>query len=184
VLVFTSLPRSLPILGEAGCASFDANLRGAGISLRTSTTAGEVRAGEVLIEGGRIPFDLLLAIPPHRVPGVVREAGLAGPSGWIPVEPRTLRTRFEGVYAVGDVTAIPLSNGGALPKAGVFAQAEGEVVAARVADTLAGREPDARFEGEGLCFLETGRGMASAVQGRFLAEPPEVELTPATRAGF
>ena len=28
-------------------------------------------------------------------------------------------TRFEGVYAVGDVTAIPLSNGGALPKAGV-----------------------------------------------------------------
>jgi sulfide:quinone oxidoreductase len=184
VLVFTSLPRSLPILGEAGCASFDANLRGAGISLRTSTTAGEVRAGEVLIEGGRIPFDLLLAIPPHRVPGVVREAGLAGPSGWIPVEPRTLRTRFEGVYAVGDVTAIPLSNGGALPKAGVFAQAEGEVVAARVADTLAGREPDARFEGEGLCFLETGRGMASAVQGRFLAEPPEVELTPATSAGF
>jgi sulfide:quinone oxidoreductase len=184
VLVFTSLTRSLPILGEAGCASFDANLRGAGISLRTATTAREVRAGEVVIDDGRIPFDLLIAVPPHRLPTVLQDTGLPGPSGWIPVEPRTLRTRFDGVYAVGDVTAIPLSNGAAMPKAGVFAQAEGEVVAARIADELAGRTPSARFEGEGLCFLETGRGMASAVQGRFLADPPEVELTSASTEGY
>ena len=184
MLVFTVLPKSLPILGDAGCAAFDARLAGAGVSLRTSTTAREVRAGEVIIEDGRIPFDLLLAVPPHRVPTVVRDAGLPGPSGWIPVDAHTLQTRFEGVYAVGDVTAIPLSTGGALPKAGVFAEAEGEVVAARVADSLAGREPSARFAGEGMCFLESGRGKASAVQGRFLTDPPQVELTEATEAGF
>jgi len=184
MFVFTSLPKSLPILGEAGCAAFDGQLARAGVSLRTSTTASEVRAGEVIIEDGRIPFDLLLAVPPHRAPAVVQDAGLPGPKGWIPVDARTLQTRFEGVYAVGDVTAIPLSNGGALPKAGVFAQAEGEVVAARVADRLAGREPSARFSGEGMCFLETGRGKASAVQGHFLSDPPEVELTTATESGF
>jgi sulfide:quinone oxidoreductase len=184
MFVFTPLPKSLPILGEAGCAAFDGQLAGAGVSLRTSTTAREVRAGEVITEDGRIPFDLLLAVPPHRAPTVVQDAGLPGPKGWIPVDPRTLQTRFDGVYAVGDVTAIPLSNGGALPKAGVFAQAEGEVVAARVADRLAGREPSARFSGEGMCFLETGRGKASAVQGRFLSDPPEVELTTATEDGF
>ena len=184
LLVFTVLPKSLPILGEAGCAAFDGQLKGAGISLRTNTRATEVREGEVIIEDGRIPFDLLLAVPPHRAPAVVRDAGLPGPSGWIPVDARTLQTRFEGVYAIGDVTAIPLSNGGALPKAGVFAQAEGEVVAARIADALAGRESTARFEGEGMCFLEAGRGKASAVQGRFLADPPQVELTPATEEGF
>ena len=64
---------------------------------------------------------LLLAVPPHRAPAVVREAGLPGPSGWIPVDPRTLQTKFAGVFAVGDVTAIPLSNGGALPKAEALA---------------------------------------------------------------
>jgi sulfide:quinone oxidoreductase len=184
MLVFTSLPKSLPILGDAGCAAFDGRLSGAGVSLRTQTRASEVRAGEVIIDDGRIPFDLLLAVPPHRVPAVVREAGLPGPKGWIPVDARTLQTRFDGVYAVGDVTAIPLSNGGALPKAGVFAQAEGEVVAERVADALAGREPSARFAGEGMCFLETGRGQASAVQGRFLTDPPQVELTQASEAGY
>lgn len=184
MLVFTTLPKSLPILGEAGCAAFDGRLSGAGISLRTSTIATEVLPGEVVSDDGRIPFDLLLAVPPHRVPAVVRDAGLPGPKGWIPVDARSLRTRFDSVYAVGDVTAIPLSNGGALPKAGVFAQAEGEVVAARIADELAGRASTAQFAGEGMCFLETGRGRASAVQGRFLADPPEVELTEASEDGF
>jgi sulfide:quinone oxidoreductase len=123
-------------------------------------------------------------VPPHRVPGVVRDSGLPGPSGWIPVDPATMETRFDGVYAVGDVTAIPLSTGAALPKAGVFAQAEGAVIAARIADKLAGREASATFDGEGMCFLETGRGKAAAVQGRFLADPPQVELTEPSEAGY
>jgi len=152
--------------------------------LRTSTIAEEVRAGEVITADGRIPFDLLLAVPPHRSPKVVREAGLTGPMGWVPVDARTLRTRHENVYAVGDVTVIPLRNGQALPKAGVFAQAEGEVVAARIADALNGRDPVAEFAGEGMCFVETGRGTASAVQGRFLADPPQVELTEPNEEGF
>ena len=183
-LVFTSLPRSLPILGEAGCGAFDGRLALAGISLRTGATANEVRAGEVRLEVGTIPFDLLLAVPPHRAPAVVREAGLAAPSGWIAVDGRTLETRFPSVYAIGDVTAIPLTNGLALPKAGIFAQAEGEVVAARIVAALAGRTPEAEFSGEGMCFLETGRGRASAVQGSFLADPPRVELTEPSEEGF
>jgi len=184
MFVFTSLPKSLPILGDAGCAAFDGRLAAAGITLRTSTIAEEVRAGEVITADGRIPFDLLLAVPPHRSPKVVREAGLTGPMGWVPVDARTLRTRHENVYAVGDVTVIPLRNGQALPKAGVFAQAEGEVVAARIADALNGRDPVAEFAGEGMCFVETGRGTASAVQGRFLADPPQVELTEPNEEGF
>ena len=35
-----------------------------------------------------------------------------------------------------------------------------------------------------MCFLETGRGQASAVQGRFLTDPPEVELTESSAAGY
>jgi sulfide:quinone oxidoreductase len=214
MLVFSPLPRSLPILGEAGCAAFDSHLSGAGISFRPGTVASEVRAGEVVLAsdgrspaarrdpsapraaGGeaapaeetasetsdRIPFDLLFAVPPHRAPAVVSEAGLTGPSGWVPVDARTLETRFAGVHAIGDVTAIPLASGTALPKAGVFAQAEGEVVAARIADRLAGREPTTTFAGDGMCFVETGGGKAAMVRGGFLEDPPRVELTEAAEA--
>jgi sulfide:quinone oxidoreductase len=128
----------------------------------------------------RIPFDLLLGVPPHRVPGVVTAAGLAEPGGWVKVNPATLETRFPGVYAIGDVTAIALSTGQPLPKAGVFAHAQGEVVASRITDGLVGREPTAVFDGHGMCFLETGHGRATMVRGNFYATPPDVALADAT----
>jgi sulfide:quinone oxidoreductase len=177
IFVFTPQPGSLPILGTDACASFDGRLASAGITFRPKTQAASVEADAVLTaDGTRIPFDLLLGVPPHRVPPVVAASGLTGPSGWVAVDARTLETRFPGVSAIGDVTAIPLANGMPLPKAGVFAHAEGEVVAARIVDSLAGREPTATFSGQGMCFLETGHGAATMVQGDFFADPPDVAL--------
>ena len=41
-----------------------------------------------------------------------------------------------------------------------------------------GLAPQARYEGEGGCFLEVGRGEAMMVEGNFLAEPaPQVALS-------
>ncbi|HEX6869450.1 MAG TPA: FAD/NAD(P)-binding oxidoreductase [Candidatus Limnocylindrales bacterium] len=177
MLVFTPQPGSLPILGTDGCAAFDGRLAAAGITFRPKTVATAVEPDAVVTaDGVRLPFDLLLGVPPHRAPSVVAAAGLTGPSGWVAVDARTLETRSPGVYAIGDVTAIPLANGMPLPKAGVFAHREGEVVAARIADTLAGRMPTATFTGEGLCFLETGHGRATVVEGDFFADPPAVAL--------
>ena len=177
MLVFTPQPGSLPILGTDGCAAFDGRLAGAGITFRPRTVAAAVEPGVVLTQDGlRIPFDLLLGVPPHRVPPVVAASGLTGGGPWVPVDRGTLQTSFPGVYAIGDVTAIGLANGMPLPKAGVFAHAEGDVVAARIAETFAGREPTATFTGEGMCFLETGRGKATMVAGNFFADPPAVAL--------
>ena len=81
------------------------------------------------------------------------------------------------MFAIGDVTGIPLTLGKPLPKAGVFAHAQGEVVARIVADRLTGREGGARFTGEGECFVEMGRGIAGFARGNFYAEP-----TPQVRA--
>jgi sulfide:quinone oxidoreductase len=185
MLVFTPQPGSLPILGTDGCAAFDGRLANAGITFRPKTQATAVEAEAVLTaDGVRLPFDLLLGVPPHRVPAVVAAAGLTGPSGWVAVDARTLETRFPGVYAIGDVTAIPIANGMALPKAGVFAHGEGEVVAARIAESLAGREPTATFSGEGMCFLETGKGSATMVAGDFYADPPAVALGDDTAANL
>jgi len=113
-------------------------------------------------------------IGPRRV---VAQSGLTGGGPWVKVDPRTLETGQPGVYAIGDVTALPLANGQMLPKAGAFAQAQGEAVAARIASTFGGSEPTATFAGDGACFLETGGGTAAMVTGGFLADPPAVRLT-------
>jgi len=178
ISVFTPQPMSLPVLGAAGCSVLEGRLAERGIDFLPNHKATAVEAGAVVFGERRRPFDLLLGIPPHRCPEVVVRSGLTDGGAWVRVHPRTLETRFAGVYSIGDITEILLPNGMPLPKAGVFAEAEGEVVAERIAAVFAGREPEASFSGEGFCYLELGRGEAMLVRGRFLVEPaPEIEIT-------
>ena len=177
VEVFSPLPLSLPVLGQAGCSTFEASLEGAGIEFIPNHQATAVEVGTVVFGEDRRPFDVLLGVPPHRVPPVVAASGLTGGGPWVKVDAGTLETGSAGVYAIGDVTAIPLANGQMLPKAGAFAHAEGDVVAARIASTFRGATPTETFAGDGACFLETGDGMAAMVTGGFLADPPSVRLT-------
>jgi sulfide:quinone oxidoreductase len=122
-------------------------------------------------------FDLLAYVPPHRPPRVVLDCSLVDQSGWIAVDRQTLETRFPGVYAIGDVVGIPLTLGKPLPKAGVFAHGEAEVVAHNIALTITGKGRPARFTGYGECFIETGEGKAGFGGGDFYAEPkPVVKL--------
>lgn len=127
-------------------------------------------------DGTLIPYDLLAYVPPHHVPSVVAAAGLAPDSGWVPVDRHTLETSFPNVYAIGDMTGIPLTLGKPLPKAGVFAHRQGEVVANIIARRLTGRGAQSLFDGTGECFIEMGRGVAGFARGNFYAEP-----TPAVR---
>jgi sulfide:quinone oxidoreductase len=124
-------------------------------------------------------FDLLAYVPPHRAPKVVREAGLCGESGWVPVDRGTLATKYPGVFAIGDVTGIPLAIGKPLPKAGVFAHEEAEVVAHNIARAITGKGEAQTFGGHGACFVEIGDGRAGFGSGNFYAEPkPQVRLYP------
>lgn len=183
--VFTPQPMSLPILGQAGCDVIESRLADQAITFLPNHKATGVEAGEVVFTTGRRPYDLLLGVPPHRCPAVVVQSGLTDGGDWVRVNPRTLETKFSGVYAVGDAVEVLMANGKPLPKAGVFAEAMGEVVAERIAATVAGQEPQAAFAGEGGCYLEVGKGEAMMVRGRFLAEPaPEVMLTEPSRAYF
>lgn len=177
VEVFTPLPLSLPIVGEAGCGIIDRRLADHDVTFLPAHTATAVEEAEVVFADERRPFDLLLGVPPHRCPPVVVESGLAEEDGWVQVNARTLETDFDGVYAIGDVTSVPMANGKPLPKAGVFAEGQGQVVAQRIAATFGGRPPQSTFEGRGGCFLEVGSGEAMMVQGHFLAESgPDVTL--------
>src|SRR5262249_59782908 len=68
----------------------------------------------VLDSGERLPYDLFVGIPVHRVPAVVAESGLAE-NGWVAVDRDTLMTPFPNVYAVGDVVGIPMAKAGVFP---------------------------------------------------------------------
>jgi sulfide:quinone oxidoreductase len=117
-----------------------------------------------LDDGSRLPFDLFLGVPRHRAPDVVIESGMTE-DGYIPVDSATLRTRFPGVYAVGDVTTA------GVPKAGVFAEGAARVVAQQLIAELRGGEQPGRYLGQGSCYVEFGDGRVARVDIDFLSGP-------------
>jgi sulfide:quinone oxidoreductase len=179
--LFTPLPSSMPLLGTAGCMVIEGRLMARGITFLPGRKATAVEAGAVVFGEERRPYDLILAIAPHRVPEVVAASGLADRGGWVRVNGQTMESAFPAVYAAGDVTEVAMANGKPLPKAGVFAEGEGVTVAHRVAAAFAGQKATATFAGVGGCYLEVGDGEAMVVEGTFMAQPvPDVRLTEAT----
>jgi sulfide:quinone oxidoreductase len=141
------------------------------------------RAVVVLDDDQELPCDLLLGVPKHRAPDVVVESGMAE-NGYVPVDSRTLATRFPNVYAVGDV-ATP-----GTPKAGVFSEGAARVVAAQLLARMdAGPEPSP-YDGRGSCYVEFGAGRIGRVDVDFLSGPkptgtfqePSLELVAEKRA--
>ena len=157
-LMATFEERGIRVLLERRVASLDPSLK------RVS-----------LDDGTELPYDLFLGIPVHRAPTVVVESGLAV-DGWIPVEPATLATRFDGVFAIGDVTSV------GTPKAGVFAESAGRVVAdAIVAGVRGGTAPP--YDGRGNCYIEFGDDLVGRVEVDFLSGPrPTAAFAPPSPA--
>ncbi len=170
------MPTAGPVLGEA-LAGMLAQ-RGIGFHPNQAIEAIDPQARELILAGGeRAGYDLLLGIPAHRPPEAAATSGLAAATGFLPVDPATLATSAEGVFAIGDVTAIPLSGGKFLPKAGVFAEAQAKVVARNIAASLAGHRPTATFSGTGACFVELGDHRAAFATGNFYAPGgPQIHL--------
>lgn len=120
-----------------------------------------------LDDGAEIPCDLFLGVPKHRAPDVVLASGMAV-DDYVPVDPRTLRTRFPDVYACGDVA----DTGG--PKAGVFAEGAARAIAASLIAARRGEPAEGSFDGRGSCYVGLGGGSVGRVDVDFLSGP---ELT-------
>jgi sulfide:quinone oxidoreductase len=119
----------------------------------------------ILDDGSELPYDLFLGVPKHCVPAVVAASGMTV-DGWIPVDPKTLKTRFQDVYAVGDVTSV------GTPKAGVFAEGAARAVAASIIADVRGSAPATGYRGLGSCYIEFGGELVGRVDVEFLAGPP------------
>lgn len=124
-----------------------------------------VRRIAVLDDMSEMPYDLFLGVPKHCVPEVVAASGMTV-DGWIPVDPKTLKTRFPSVYAVGDVTSV------GTPKAGVFAEGAARTVAAEIIAHARGNEESSTYRGIGSCYVEFGGERVGRVDVEFLAGPP------------
>jgi len=182
---FAAEPQPMPVIGPAGGAAVRGMIEARGIAYHPQHQVREIDPASRRISfanGVTADYDLLLYVPPHRAPAVVREAGLTNEAGWIPVDRHTMQTKFEWVFAIGDIVAIPLAMGKPLPKAGVFAHAQAETVAHNIARAWTGRGEARTFTGEGMCFIETGLGRAGIGKGDFYAEPlPRVVIREPSR---
>lgn len=175
--VVTLQPMLLPNAGKAGSEWLAGQLAAREIEFQVGQKVERFEPRRAVFPDGELEADLVIGVPPHRVPAVVEKSGLTGESGWIPVDPATLETPHENVFAIGDVTGIKLANGLPLPKAGVMAELEGERVAAAIAADVRGNAAPPAFEGRGFCFMETGKSSAALIQGDFFAQPePQVVL--------
>ncbi len=171
LIVATVQPLLMPNAGKDGSAWLGKQLAARDIGFQVGCKVERVEPGRVVLADGELDFDLLLAVPPHRVPAVVKASGLTGDGEWIGVDKATLQTTYRGVFALGDVTLMPLANGLPLPKAGVIAELEGLRVAAAIAADVRAGAPPPPFDGHGVCFIEMGKSQAALVDGAFFAEP-------------
>ncbi|OGC79669.1 MAG: hypothetical protein A2145_04440 [candidate division Zixibacteria bacterium RBG_16_40_9] len=135
--------------------------------------------------GETAEYDLLISIPVHKAPQVVKEANLISETGWISVDKYNLKTNYPNVYAIGDVASIKLPNGAFLPKAAVFALSQAEVVVNEIASDITSSKKAKPFNGKGYCYLQTEPKKSAAAIGNFYAEPnPQVRLQKPSSAGF
>lgn len=121
-----------------------------------------VRKVVILNDKTEMPYDLFLGIPKHCVPQVVADSGMTM-DGWIPVDHKNLKTRFPGVYAIGDVTSV------GTPKAGEFAENAGRAAAHAIIAELKGEAESEPFKGTGTCYIEFGSGRVGRVDVEFLS---------------
>jgi sulfide:quinone oxidoreductase len=127
-----------------------------------------------LQDGGTMHYDLFLGIPVHRAPRVVEESALAE-DGWIPVDHRTFATKFENVYAVGDVTSAPV------PRVGAIAEGEARTLAEVLIHQIRGGDTPAPYQGMATCYIEFGGARVARFDANFLSGPtPFGSFTPAS----
>ena len=131
---------------------------------RRVTALDAARRVAILDDASEMPYDLFLGIPKHRVPEVVLASGLTE-GGWVPVNPKNLKTRFAGVYAIGDVNSV------GTPKAGVFAEGAARVTAESILAEIKGGKEPAAYDGRGTCYVEFGDERVGRVDVDFLSGP-------------
>lgn len=153
--IFYVYPHPRPLTQEATADAAEKLFAERGIRFLPSFVPAGVK-DRVLhaADGRRVPFDLLVLVPPH----------IGSLGTWIAVDKETLRVKPR-VYALGDSADLPV------PKSGSAAHFQADVVVENVIAELEGREPSAKYDGRVMCFCETGGDKAMRIEFTY-AKPP------------
>jgi sulfide:quinone oxidoreductase len=117
-------------------------------------------------DGTRVPYDLLVVVPPHEGSELIDEAGLGDGLGFGITDKHRLKSRVaERIFLIGDNTNVPTS------KAGSVAHFQGEVVVHNLLREMAGEEAEPIADGHTNCFIETGFGRAVLIDFNFDIQP-------------
>ncbi|MDE1763062.1 MAG: NAD(P)/FAD-dependent oxidoreductase [Thaumarchaeota archaeon] len=177
---YSLTPITLPAGGPQVSEEILQILKSKNIEFHGNHKTVSVEQHKIKFESGEAEFDLLIAVPPHKVPLVAVDCGLAQPGKFIEVD-RTCRTKSDNVYAIGDVNQIMVTDKIAVPKAGIFAEGEGIAVAKNIVSKIKKEFEGAVFDGKGGCYLETGKKTAGYLRVDMYADPaPVTELKPPT----
>ena len=175
IAVYTHEPQPMPTAGKDMGDAVESMLAAQDISFFPGKETVEVDpAGREIVfaDGERTTADLILSVPPHRLPAFCSDSGLAEPDAWLSVtDPHTMAMSQERLWAIGDAVGIKLPSGMPLPKAGVFAHYQAEAVAKTIAAQITGRGEPGAFDGNGFCWIETGGPVAGYASGDFYADP-------------
>ena len=177
--IFTPETLPMPVAGQKIGKAVKQMLEEKGIIFNSEKKVNSIDGKNKTIifeDNQKVQYDTLIYVPPHKAPDVVKNSKLTDETGWIPVDAKTLETKQKNIYAIGDITSIKLPDGKMLPKAGVFAHYQAEVVANNIASEIIGKNYFKEFNGNGLCFLETGFGKAGFASGNFYAEKREIKM--------
>ena len=133
--------------------------------------------------GSMTSYDVLVVIPPHQVPKIIKDSKLLGEEDqhWINVDRFTLGTKYKNVFAIGDVTEIRLNQTTTIPKAGIFAEGEAKIVSQQIINEIKNinSKKALKFDGKGFCFMEIGDKKAGYIDTDFYNEAgPITRLDP------
>jgi sulfide:quinone oxidoreductase len=129
----------------------------------------QVNAQERTIEshkGAKIPYDLLVAIPPNFGAQFIADSGMGDPMCYVDTDHFTLRAKkYDHIYVIGDATNVPAS------KAGAVAHYESDTVVENLAREIDGQEPKPTFDGHATCFICSGFERALLIDFNYQTEP-------------
>ncbi len=170
IKVISPMPKPIPISDQASNGILRAlEERDIGWWPQTKTTSLDPATKTATLSDGRtIPYSLFLAIPVHLAPAVVSESALVEEDGWIAVDHRTFATKFENVYAVGDVTSAPV------PRVGAIAEGEAGTLADVLVHQIRGGDGPEPYKGIATCYIEFGGPKVARFDGDFLSGPTPV----------
>lgn len=115
-----------------------------------------------------VRYDMIHVTPRQSAPDFIKTSPLAAETGWVEVDPETLRhVRYGNVFSCGDCSSLPTS------KTGAAIRKQAPVLVQNLVETMRSREATAVYDGYTSCPLVTGYGSLVLAEFGYDKQPME-----------